>query len=90
MNSEIADRVKAENEKEVLISELKTALSEVKTLRGILPICSFCKKIRDDKGYWNQVEDYVKQRFDADFSHSICPECASKHYPDLKSSENEE
>ena len=90
LNSEIADRVKAENEKEVLISELKKALSEVKTLRGILPICSFCKKIRDDKGYWNQVEDYVKQRSDADFSHGICPECVRKHYPDLISSEDEE
>ena len=55
------------------IDNLQKALGEVKTLRGILPICSFCKKIRDDKGYWNQVEVYVKNRSDADFSHSICP-----------------
>lgn len=65
------------------VEKLQKALAEVKTLRGILPICSFCKKIRDDDGYWNQVEIYVKHRSDADFSHGICPECMKKHYPDL-------
>ena len=64
------------------IDNLQKALGEVKTLRGILPICSFCKKIRDDKGYWNQVEVYVKNRSDADFSHSICPDCMKEHYPE--------
>ncbi|MCD6272119.1 MAG: hypothetical protein J7K30_04580 [Deltaproteobacteria bacterium] len=63
------------------VAKLEKALMEVKTLRGILPICSFCKNIRDDDGYWNQVEVYVKERSDADFSHSICPECMEKHYP---------
>ena len=63
------------------VAKLEKALVEVKTLRGILPICSFCKKIRDDDGYWNQVEVYVKERSDADFSHSICPVCMKKHYP---------
>lgn len=64
------------------VSELEKALTEVKTLQGILPICSFCKKIREDDGYWSQVEVYLKQRSDAVFSHGICPECMSKHYPE--------
>jgi len=64
------------------IRSLEKALDEVKTLRGILPICSFCKKIRDDRGYWNQVEVYIKERVDARFSHGICPECMKEHYPD--------
>lgn len=66
---------------EQLIYDLKKALSEVKTLQGILPICSHCKKIRDDKGYWNQVEAYIHAHSDAQFSHGICPECMKKHYP---------
>ena len=65
------------------VVNLEKALGEVKTLRGILPICSFCKKIRDDKGYWDQVEVYVRNHTDVDFSHSICPDCVKKHYPDL-------
>jgi len=64
------------------VVKLEKALAEVKTLRGILPICSFCKKIRDDEGYWNQVEVYVRERSDADFSHSICPDCLKEHYPE--------
>jgi len=63
--------------------ELQSALSEVKTLRGLLPICSSCKNIRDDKGYWNKIESYILDRSEAEFSHSICPECAEKLYPDL-------
>ena len=65
------------------VVKLKKALGEVKTLRGILPICSFCKKIRNDKGYWDQVEVYVRQHTDADFSHSFCPDCMAKHYPGI-------
>ncbi len=61
--------------------ELEVALSEVKTLRGYLPICSMCKKIRDDKGYWNQVESYISQHTDVLFSHSLCPDCAKRLYP---------
>ena len=64
-------------------SKLQKALGEVKSLRGIFPICSFCKKIRDDKGYWNQVEVYVQKHSEADFSHSVCPDCAQEHYPGL-------
>jgi PAS domain S-box-containing protein len=56
---------------------------EIKRLRGMLPICSSCKNIRDDKGYWNQIEVYIKEHSDAEFSHGICPECIKKLYPDL-------
>jgi PAS domain S-box-containing protein len=80
---DITKRKKAEEEKEKLIGELQTALSEVKTLRGILPLCSFCKKIRDDKGYWEQVDIYIHKHSQADISHGICPACAKEHYPDL-------
>ena len=51
-------------------------------MSGLLPICSSCKKIRDDKGYWNQIEEYIEKRSGAEFTHSICPECARKLYPD--------
>jgi len=64
-------------------SQLKIALDKVKTLNGLLPICSSCKKIRDDKGYWNEVETYVKEHSDAEFSHGICPECVKELYPDI-------
>lgn len=63
--------------------QLKKALAEVKVLRGMLPICCVCKKIRDDKGYWTQIESYIRNHSEAEFSHSFCPECAAKLYPDL-------
>jgi hypothetical protein len=66
------------------LDELTTAMAEIKTLTGLLPICSICKNIRDDKGYWNRIESYISTHSDARFSHSICPECARQHYPDLK------
>lgn len=62
-------------------SDLEDALSKVKLLSGFIPICASCKKIRDDKGYWNQLESYIKQHSEAEFSHSICPQCAKKLYP---------
>jgi hypothetical protein len=66
------------------LNETVTQLSsEVKTLRGILPICSFCKRVRNDKGYWDQVEVYVRQHSEAEFSHSVCPDCLKEHYSDL-------
>jgi len=74
----------AEEEKERLIDDLQHALSEVKKLSGLLPICASCKKIRDDRGYWNQIESYIKDHSEAQFSHSMCPECAEKLYPELK------
>jgi hypothetical protein len=80
---DITDRKSFEKEREELISELKLALSEVKKLSGLLPICSHCKKIRDDKGYWNQIEGYIQSHSDAKFSHGICQECAKKYYPDM-------
>ena len=80
---QIEERKKAQEEKETLIVELKNALKKVKTLGGLLPICASCKKIRDDKGYWNQLEDYIHKHSEAEFSHSVCPDCAKKLYPDL-------
>ena len=74
---------KAEEEREKLIGELAYALAEIKTLRGILPMCSSCKKIRDDEGYWNQLEVYIQEHSNAVFSHSFCPECAKKLYPEI-------
>ena len=74
---------KESDERQKTILELQTALNEITTLRGILPICSFCKKIRDDTGYWNKIEAYISDHSDADFSHSVCPECAKEHYPDF-------
>lgn len=76
------DTQKKELEKEriSMINELNKALSEIKTLRGILPLCSFCKKIRNDKGYWEQVDVYIHKYSEADISHSICPECMKKNY----------
>jgi hypothetical protein len=71
---------KKDREQQELIKNLQSALKEIKTLRGIVPICSFCKKIRDDKGYWSQVDAYVSQHTDAKFSHGVCPECMEKHY----------
>ncbi len=72
-----------EKKREITIVELKKTLSEVKKLSGLLPICSSCKKIRDDKGYWNQIESYIHHHSEAEFSHSVCPECVKKLYPDL-------
>ncbi len=64
-----------------LIKDLQQAMNEVKTLSGLLPMCSSCKKVRDDKGYWNQVNAYIRDHSDAEISHGLCPECAEKLYP---------
>jgi PAS domain S-box-containing protein len=82
---DISDRKLAEQEKEKLIAELKKALKDVKQLSGLLPLCSHCKKVRDDKGYWNQIDAYISKHSEADISHSICPDCAKKYYPDFVS-----
>jgi preprotein translocase subunit YajC len=73
----------ANKEKEVLIANLQKALDEVKTLSGILPICSSCKKIRDDDGYWQQIEEYIRSHSNADFTHGICNDCVEKLYPEF-------
>jgi phosphoserine phosphatase RsbU/P len=65
------------------IAELRRALDQINTLHGIIPICSGCKRIRDDKGYWSQVEAYLSAHTDARFSHSLCPECLPKFFPNL-------
>lgn len=83
LTTEIEDRKQVERDREKLIKELQKSIDEVRTLRGIIPICSFCKKIRNDKGYWDQVEVYVKHHTHVHFSHSFCPECAKKHYPEF-------
>ena len=80
---DITDRKQGEEEREILIQHLKEALKEITTLRGILPICSFCKKIRDDKGYWEKVDVYIQKHTQADISHGVCPECLKEHYPDF-------
>ena len=79
---DISERKKIEQEKEDLIAELRKALATIKTLHGILPICASCKKIRDDKGSWNQLESYIREHSEAEFSHGLCPDCAKRLYPD--------
>ena len=75
---DITKRKTAEQDKEVLISHLKSALEGLKRLRGLLPICAWCKKVRDDQGYWKQVEKYIEDNSEASFTHGICPECMEK------------
>jgi PAS domain S-box-containing protein len=77
---DISERKIAEQKREKLLNELQETLAHVKTLSGLLPICAHCKKIRDDGGYWNQIEKYIKDHSEVDFSHSICPECMKKHF----------
>ncbi|RKY52331.1 MAG: hypothetical protein DRP89_07855, partial [Candidatus Neomarinimicrobiota bacterium] len=74
---------RAEEEKEKLIDDLQKALYDVKRLNGLIPICANCKKIRDDKGYWEEVEKYISERSDVDFTHGLCPDCMKKLYPDI-------
>lgn len=81
--SEVERRTHAEGEKGKLVEQLQEALSHVKTLSGLLPICAACKRIRDDQGYWQQIEAYLREHSEADFTHSICPECTKKLYPEL-------
>ena len=82
-HTDITARKEAELEIRRLVSELGDALAKVKLLGGLLPICAHCKKIRDDQGYWTQIEAYIRDHSEAEFSHGICPECARELYPDL-------
>lgn len=83
--SEFSKRLKRSNEAlHAQKMKLEKALSEIKIMSGMLPICASCKKIRDDQGYWNQIEAYIEDHSDAELSHSICPDCARKWYPDFK------
>jgi PAS domain S-box-containing protein len=79
---DITLRKLAEQDRENLILKLNDAVANIKTLKGLLPICAWCKKIRDDKGYWKRVETYIKERSDASFTHCICPECLKKESPE--------
>lgn len=79
---DITDKRLAEIQLEKTVVDLRRALTEVKTLSGLLPICSNCKKIRDDTGYWKDVETYISQHSTAEFSHGICPDCMQKLYPE--------
>ena len=83
LSFDITDRKKAEHERERLVSELQEALAQVKTLKGFLPICASCKNIRDDEGYWQQIESYLCDHADVEFSHGICPACIEKYYPEF-------
>ncbi len=81
--SDITEMKESQEERERLVHELQDALAHVKQLSGLLPICSMCKKIRDDGGYWQEIDRYVRDHSDAQFSHGICPDCLREYYPDL-------
>jgi hypothetical protein len=81
ISKDITDRKRFEREQERLILELQQALAKVRTLSGLLPICANCKNIRDDKGYWIQIEAYIHEHSEADFTHGICPQCKKVLYP---------
>ena len=82
------ERKRAEAEREKLVGELQKALSEAKKLSGFLPICASCKKIKDDKGYWRQIEAYIRDHSEAEFSHGLCPDCMKKLYGDILEEED--
>jgi DNA-binding response OmpR family regulator len=73
-----------EKQQEKLVAELREALAEIKTLKGFIPICASCKKIRDDEGYWNQLEAYISAHTDAVFSHGLCPDCAERYMAEIR------
>lgn len=77
---DITDKKQAEQEREELVKNLQDALASIKTMRGLIPICSSCKKIRDDHGFWNRIEEYMSEHSEAEFTHGICPECAEKYW----------
>lgn len=78
---DISKRKELENEREALVNELEKALEQVKTLQGLIPICSSCHKIRDDNGFWQRLEEYIEAHSEAEFSHGICPDCMKTLYP---------
>lgn len=87
LKKENKERKRIQKEREKLIQKLQYALDNVKTLKGMLPICARCKKVKDDTGYWQQVEEYVRDNSEAEFSHGLCPECMKKVYPDYDEEE---
>jgi len=83
LEQEIDERKQIAMERETLIIELQDALTQIKTLKGLLPICASCKKIRDKEGCWLILEEYIQDHSEAQFSHGICPECAKQLYPEF-------
>lgn len=79
---DVTEVKRAAHERDALIAQLQESLAEIKTLRGILPLCAFCKKVRDDRGYWEKVDVYIREHSDASVSHGICPDCLRTHYPE--------
>lgn len=79
VKEDVTERKHIDEERLKLVAELQQALAKVKTLTGLLPICAWCKKVRDDEGYWKQIESYVEAHSEAEFTHGICPDCAEKH-----------
>jgi two-component system sensor histidine kinase/response regulator len=88
ISHDITEQKRAVAEREKLIRDLQNALADVRTLSGLVPICANCKKIRDDKGFWTQIEAYIQERTPAQFSHGVCPDCMTILYPDYKPREN--
>lgn len=82
LDEDVISLKRLSEERESLINKLQETIDEIKVLRGILPICSFCKKIRNDEGYYEQLESYIHKHSGVDFSHTICPSCVQKHYPE--------
>jgi hypothetical protein len=83
VTQDITEVKRIENERIKLIKDLQSALSEIERLRGLLPICAACKRIRNDNGYWQEIEEYFRQRSHIDFSHTMCPTCVQRIYPDV-------
>lgn len=83
LRDEIEERKRVEKALQIEKAKIQETLAQVKKLGGLLPICASCKKIRDDKGYWSQIEGYIQNHSDVEFSHSLCPECAKILYPDF-------
>ena len=90
LRAEVDERRKAQATADELIRELEEAVASVKTLRGLLPICAHCKRVRDDEGYWDQIERYISSHSEAQFSHSICPDCAERYFPEFARRRNDE
>jgi len=78
----LTERKRAEKEREKIIEKLQKSIEEINSLRGILPICSMCKNIRNDEGYYEQIESYIQKHSEAVFSHGLCPECSDELYGD--------
>ena len=90
LNHELELKNRQEEENRKLIGELQNALTEVKTLGDLLPVCMHCKNIRDDKGYWGRMEEYISSKTGTSISHGICPDCLGKYYPELKAEMDKE